>query len=377
MEKVDCIIIGAGVIGLAIARSLSLQGKEVLILDKETSFGMETSSRNSEVIHAGIYYPKDSLKAKLCVQGRDLLYQYCQERHISHKKCGKLIVACTDQEVEALQSIEQKAKTNGVNNLIFLDKKQVLEKEPDLDVIAGLLSPSTGIIDSHNFMLSLLGDVENNGGIFVPRSKFINGEITGDRFTLTICDTESGEDFKIQTRTLINASGLHATSLLENLKGFPQKHIPTTYYANRNYFSLSSKTHFNHLIYPVPEVGGLGIHLTLDMGGNAKFGPNVEWVDNISDYAVDEKLQDVFFKNIKKYWPGIKKESLVPGYSGIRPKIAPQGQTGDFFIQTHKEHGIANLINLFGIESPGLTSSLAIADYVRKSIMDSRLTAYV
>lgn len=369
MEKVDCIVIGAGVVGLAIARSLSLQGKEVLIIDKQAAFGMETSSRNSEVIHAGIYYPKDSLKAKLCIKGRDLLYQYCQERHISHKKCGKLIVACSDQDIETLTAIQQKAKANGVNNLSFLDRRQVLEKEPDLDVIGGLFSPSTGIIDSHNFMLSLLGDIENNGGIFVPRSEFTKGEITGDKFTLTICDTESGEAFKIQARSLINAGGLHASFLLKNLKGFPPQQIPKTYYAKGSYFSLSSKAPFNHLIYPVPETGGLGIHLTLDMGGHAKFGPNVEWVNDISDYAVDEGLRDVFFENIRKYWPGIKKEALVPGYSGIRPKIMPEGQTGDFYIQPHKEHGIPNLINLFGIESPGLTASLAIAAFVREEIV--------
>lgn len=372
MEQVDCIIIGAGVIGLAIARSLSMSGKEVIILDKETSFGMETSSRNSEVIHAGIYYPKNSLKAKLCVQGRDLLYRYCQERHISHKKCGKLIIACSDQEIEALQSIKRTAKANGVDDLIFLDEKQVLEKEPELEVIAGLLSPSTGIVDSHNFMLSLLGDVENNGGIFAPRSKFLSGEITKDKFILNIQDTESFQEFQIQTKTLINAAGLHAASLLKDLKGFPQRHIPPTYYAKGNYFSLSSRTSFNHLIYPVPEVGGLGIHLTLDMAGNARFGPNVEWVEDVSDYTVNEKLRDIFFESIKKYWPHIKKEALVPGYSGIRPKIAPRGQTGDFIIQTNEEHGIPNLVNLFGIESPGLTSSLAVGDLVQAYTTPSR-----
>jgi L-2-hydroxyglutarate oxidase LhgO len=371
MEQVDCLIIGAGVIGLAIARSLSMQGIEVLVLDKETSFGMETSSRNSEVIHAGIYYPKDSLKTKLCVEGRDLLYSYCQERHISHKKCGKLIVACTGQEVDTLKTIQKKAKGNGVHNLAFLSREQVLEKEPDLDVVAGLFSPDTGIIDSHNFMLSLLGDIENNGGTFVPRSKFISGKITSDKFIVNICDTESGQELKIQTKTLINAAGLYAGPLLENLKGFPQKHIPKTYYAKGHYFSLSGTTTFKHLIYPVPEAGGLGIHLTLDMGGGAKFGPNVEWIDEISDYAADEKLRDVFFENIKKYWPAVKKEALVPGYTGIRPKTAPRGSENDFVIQTEKEHGIANLVNLLGIESPGLTSSLAIAAAVEKSILNS------
>jgi len=278
MEQVECIVIGAGVVGLAVARALAMAGTEVLILDKEPSFGMETSARNSEVIHAGIYYPKDSLKAKLCVAGRDMLYEYCQARRIDHKKCGKLIVACSDNDVAKLKEIKQKAEDNGVHDLVLLNQAQVLEKEPALNAVAGLFSPSTGIIDSHGFMLSLLGDVENNGGMFVAKTKILGGQVIDDGFILNVEDMKSSEVYEIKTKIVINSAGLYATDFLKNMEGFPNNHIPKTYYAKGNYFSLSTKTDFKHLIYPVPEVGGLGIHLTLDMQGRAKFGPNVEWI---------------------------------------------------------------------------------------------------
>lgn len=372
MEHVDCIVIGAGVIGLAVARALSLKGKEVIVLDKEVSFGMETSSRNSEVIHAGIYYSENSLKAKLCVIGRHMLYDYCQERGISHKKCGKLIVACSEDEVGKLQSIKDKAEKNGVHDLVLLSQEEVLEKEPELNAVAGLFSPSTGIIDSHNFMLSMVGDIENKGGIFVSRSEVMGGKILDDGFILNVKNSDTSEEYSIQANLIINSSGLYAAELLKKMNGFPTQHIPNIYYAKGNYFSLSSQTKFNHLIYPVPEVGGLGIHLTLDMNNQAKFGPNVEWLDSVDihnlNYDVDENLRDIFYQNIKKYWPAIKKDALSPSYSGIRPKIMPKGHEGDFFIQTEKDHGIKNMINLFGMESPGLTSSLAIAEEINKYI---------
>jgi len=363
MEHVDCIVIGAGVVGLSIARALALKGKEVFILDKEASFGMETSSRNSEVIHAGIYYPQGSLKAKFCVKGREMLYQYCQERHINHKKCGKLIVACTENEIKKLSAIKEKAEQNGVSDLRFLDKDEVLQKEPELSAVAGLHSPSTGILDSHSFMLSLLGDIENNGGIFVPKSKVIGGRVLEKGFVLTVQDVESSDQYEIKTNNIINSAGLYAADMLKNMKGFPKQKIPKIYYAKGSYFSLSSKTRFSHLIYPVPEVGGLGVHLTLDLDGNAKFGPNVQWVDDIN-FDVDDALRGVFYSHIIKYWPNLNQNDLVPGYSGIRPKTSPQGVENDFVIQTSQDHGIKNMVNLYGMESPGLTSSLAIAEHV-------------
>lgn len=368
MEQVECIVIGAGVVGLAVARALAMAGTEVLILDKEPSFGMETSARNSEVIHAGIYYPKGSLKAELCVAGRDMLYEYCQARRIDHKKCGKLIVACSKNDVTKLKEIKQKAEDNGVHDLALLSQDQVLEKEPALNAVAGLFSPSTGIIDSHSFMLSLLGDIENNGGMFVPKTKILGGRVVGGGFVLNLKDTKSAEIYEIKANMVVNSAGLHVTDFLKDLQGFPDNHIPRTYYAKGSYFSLSTKTDFKHLVYPVPEVGGLGIHLTLDMEGRAKFGPNVEWIDEIN-YNMDAELADVFFESIKKYWPGVKKEALSPDYCGIRPKIAPKGQVGDFVIQTQGDHGIKNMVNLFGIESPGLTASLAIAKHVEKCIL--------
>jgi L-2-hydroxyglutarate oxidase LhgO len=334
MDKVECVVIGAGVIGLAVARRLAQAGREVIVLEAAEGIGTVTSSRNSEVIHAGIYYAAASLMARMCVSGKLALYQYCRDHGIPHRNCGKLIVATTPKESEKLQSIRAHAEANGVLDLQTLSGVDARALEPALNCDAALLSPSTGIIDSHAFMLALRGDA---GGA-APMS--------------------------LECRLLINAAGLGASAVARSIDGMPIDLIPPAYLAKGNYFSCSARAPFSHLIYPVPEPGGLGVHLTLDMAGQARFGPDVEWVDAI-DYAVDPARAERFYPAIRRYWPTLPDGALMPSYSGIRPKIVPPAvAVQDFLIQGPREHGVDGLINLFGIESPGLTSSLAIADYV-------------
>src|SRR6202790_3546601 len=361
MDKVECVVIGAGVIGLAIARRLALAGREVIVLEAAEGIGTVTSSRNSEVIHAGIYYKAGSLMARMCVSGKRALYEYCREHGIPHRNCGKLIVATTPKEAARLQSIRAHAEANGVCDLQTLTGEAARALEPALNCDAALLSPSTGIIDSHAFMLALRGDAEDAGASFAFHTPLLRAKAAANRIEI-----EAGGDAPIalECGLLVNAAGLSAPAVARGIDGMPIERIPPAYLAKGNYFSCSARAPFSHLIYPVPEPGGLGVHLTLDMAGQARFGPDVEWVDRI-DYAVDPVRAERFYPAIRSYWPALPGGALMPSYSGIRPKIVPPAVAmQDFIIQGPRDHGIDGLINLFGIESPGLTSSLAIADYV-------------
>ncbi len=361
MEEVDCVIAGAGVVGLAIARALSARGREVLILESEEAFGTVTSARNSEVIHAGIYYPKDSFMARFCVAGRRALYAYLQERGIAHRNCGKLIVATSDAEVEQLAAIKARAEANGVEGMRVLSAEEARAMEPALGCKGALLSQTTGIIDSHAYMLTLLGDAEAQGATLVCRAPVVGGRIGEDGIDLQI---GGADPMSLRSRLFINAAGLQAPALARSLDGMPSDHVPGTWWAKGNYFTLAGRSPFSRLIYPVPVPGGLGTHLTLDLAGQARFGPDVEWVDKI-DYEVNPRRGDSFYAAIRRYWPDLPDDALQPAYSGIRPKIVPPGAPAqDFVIQGEAVHGVRGLLNLFGIESPGLTASLAVADHV-------------
>src|SRR5579864_1632697 len=361
MDKVECVVIGAGVIGLAVARRLAQGGREVIVLEAAEGLGTVTSSRNSEVIHAGIYYRSGSLMARMCVAGKHALYRYCRDQGIPHRNCGKLIVATTPQETDKLQSIKAHAEANGVTDLQTLTGEDAHALEPALHCEAALLSPSTGIIDSHAYMLALRGNAEDAGASFAFHTPLLGARARGGRFEI---DAGGEAPMSLECRLLVNAAGLGATSVARSIDGMPFEKIPPAYLAKGNYFSCAARAPFSHLIYPVPEPGGLGVHLTLDMAGQARFGPDVEWVDHI-DYAVDPARAERFYPAIRRYWPALPDGALMPSYSGIRPKIVPPAvAVQDFLIQGPRDHGVEGLINLFGIESPGLTSSLAIADHV-------------
>ena len=360
--ELDVVIVGAGVIGLSIARELALAGREVIVLERNANIGEETSSRNSEVIHAGIYYPQDSLKAQLCTRGKVLLYSYCDKKSISYNRCGKLIVALTEDQKKTLHKLQSYALKNGVYDTETLDAAEVRKLEPSIQCSAGLFSPSTGIIDSHHLMLSLQSDLENAGGRVVPLSEFTEAHLKGNKLHLKIKSDET--PISITAQCMINCAGLYGSSVANNIDGLDAKYIPKTRYARGVYFTYQAKHPFQHLIYPMPEPGGLGIHLTLDLAGKARFGPDVEWIKQL-EYTVDAHRGDRFFKSISDYWPNVKREALMPGYAGIRPKIVgPNDPPGDFMIQGPRVHGVNGLVNLFGMESPGLTASLAIAEHV-------------
>jgi L-2-hydroxyglutarate oxidase LhgO len=362
VEKADAVVIGAGVVGLAIARALALAGREVIILEAEDAIGTHTSSRNSEVIHAGIYYPRGSLKARACVEGKRLLYEYCESHGVPFRNCGKLIVATEEKQVSELESIKQKAHANGVTDVDFISKQKILEWEPELSCIAGLHSPSTGIIDSHALMLAYLGDAEAHGAMLALKSPLVGGEIVADGLVIHT------SEMTLETGVLINSAGLRAPSVAKSIEGFEKQLIPRELYAKGNYYSLNKKSPFSRLVYPVPEPGGLGVHVTLDLAGQARFGPDVEWVDHIS-YEVDPRRAERFYAAIRRYWPKLPDGALLPGYSGIRPKTAgPSEPAPDFEIQGPAKHGVPGLVNLFGIESPGLTASLALAGLVLKEV---------
>jgi L-2-hydroxyglutarate oxidase LhgO len=349
------------VIGLAVARRLAQAGREVIVLEAAEGIGTVTSSRNSEVIHAGIYYAAGSLMARMCVSGKRALYQYCRDHGIPHRNCGKLIVATTPKETEKLQSIRAHAEANGVSDMQTLAGDAARALEPALNCDAALLSPSTGIIDSHAYMLALRGDAEAAGAAYAFHTPLLRAKVTAGGIEL---DAGGEAPMSLECRLLINAAGLAASAVARNIDGMPIDLIPPAYLAKGNYFSCRARAPFSRLIYPVPEPGGLGVHLTLDMAGQARFGPDVEWVDAI-DYAVDPARAERFYPAIRRYWPTLPDGALMPSYSGIRPKIVPPAvAVQDFLIQGPHDHGVAGLINLFGIESPGLTSSLAIADHV-------------
>ena len=367
MDKVDCIVMGAGVVGLAVARALAMKGREVMVLEAANAIGTGTSSRNSEVIHAGIYYPPGSLKAQLCVQGKQLLYDYCAQRGIAHSRCGKLLVATHQSQVEQLHSIIAKAAANGVDDLVLLSREQAQAMEPQLECIAAIHSPSTGIVDSHALMLSLQGDIENAGGFVV-----LNAAVANVIHTLSAIKLVASDGTLLQANTVINAAGLTAPLLASRIQGLDTQHVPPTFWAKGNYFTLSGKSPFSRLIYPVPQAAGLGVHLTIDLGGQAKFGPDVQWVDSPDDLAVDPGRGEAFYAEVRKYWPALKDGALQPSYAGIRPKLQAPGQpAGDFVIQGPAIHGLLGLVNLFGIESPGLTSSLAIGEYVGQMLLNA------
>jgi L-2-hydroxyglutarate oxidase LhgO len=363
MDKVECVVIGAGVIGLAIARRLAQAGREVIVLEAAEGIGTVTSSRNSEVIHAGIYYKAGSLMARMCVSGKQALYEYCREHGIPHRNCGKLIVATSPKETEKLQSIRAHAEANGVLDMQTISGEDARQLEPALNCDAALLSPSTGIVDSHAFMLALRGDAEESGAAFAFHTPLLRARTSAGGIEI---DAGGEAPTTLACRLLINAAGLAAPAIARSIEGMPIELIPPAYLAKGNYFSCSARAPFSRLIYPVPEPGGLGVHLTLDLAGQARFGPDVEWIDAI-DYTVDPARSERFYPAIRRYWPTLPDGALMPSYSGIRPKIVPPAvAVQDFLIQGPRDHGVAGLINLFGIESPGLTSSLAIADYVGK-----------
>lgn len=360
VDKVDGVVIGAGVVGLAVARALILAApeskREWLVIEAADAIGTGTSSRNSEVIHAGIYYPPGSLKAQLCVRGRDMLYTYAAERGVSHQRCGKLIVATHEDQRPALHALLIKAQANGVNDLVMLSAEQAQTIEPALHCVAALHSPSTGIVDSHGLMLSMQGDFENAGGIVALNTELSHAVCHDEGIDLHMADGSS-----LRANTVVNAAGLTAPWLAQKFEGLATEHVPTAYFAKGNYFTLVGKSPFSHLIYPVPEAAGLGVHLTLDLGGQAKFGPDVQWVDRPDDWVVSAEHEQAFYREVRKYWPALAEGALQAGYAGVRPKISgPNDEAADFCIQGPEVHGVKGLVNLFGIESPGLTSCLAL-----------------
>lgn len=361
MDDVDCVVVGAGVVGLAVARACAMAGHETILLEAESAIGTATSSRNSEVVHAGIYYPAGSLKARFCVQGRQALYAYCESHAVPHWHCGKLIVATDEGQIDNLRSLAAHASANGVDDLQWLDAAQAGREEPALRCVAALRSPSTGVVDSHAFMQSLLGDFERAGGMLALCSPVLSGRADAEGLVLRVGGAESVE---IRARHVINSAGLEATSVAAQISGMPAPLVPRMRLAKGNYFALSGTSPFSHLIYPIPVRGGLGVHLTLDLGRRARFGPDVERVDRI-EYAVDPHRAESFYASIRRYWPDLPDDALHPDYAGIRPKIeTASASDADFVIQGPRDHGVAGLVNLFGIESPGLTSSLALADAV-------------
>ncbi|KAF1068592.1 NAD(P)/FAD-dependent oxidoreductase [Variovorax sp.] len=360
MDDLDCAVIGGGVVGLAVARALALAGREVMVLEAEGAIGTGTSSRNSEVIHAGIYYPQGSLKARLCVEGKQLLYAYAEARGVPHRRCGKLIVATSAEQVAELEAIRLKAAANGVDDLEQISAAQAVALEPQLRCMAALVSPSTGIVDSHALMLSLLGDLENAGGMLALKSAVTRADLEEGGIVLTAQDGT-----RLRCRSVVNAAGLGAPDLARHFGGLATETVPTAHFAKGNYFTLSGRAPFGRLVYPVPEPGGLGVHLTIDLGGQAKFGPDVQWVSSPDDLVVDPARGDAFYAEVRKYWPALPDGALIPGYAGMRPKISGPGDpAADFRIDGPRAHGVRGLVNLFGIESPGLTSSLAIGRHV-------------
>lgn len=364
-ERVDCIVIGAGVVGLAVARAVALTGREVIVLEKADTIGSETSSRHSEVIHAGIYYTRDSLKARFCVAGKKAMYDFCNDHGVAYKRCGKIIVATDEAQLPELERLKANAAANGVEDLEWMTPAQVTGMEPAVFCVGALLSPSTGILDSHGYMLALQGDAEAAGAMIAFLTPAIGGQVMNDGIRI---DCGGAAPMSLTADIVVNSAGLWAQSIAASIGGVPAESVPPTYYCKGNYYTLSGKPPFQRPIYPVPEKAGLGVHVTVDLGGQVRFGPDVEWVDSI-DYDVDPARADKFYAAVRKYYPALKDGAIQPGYSGIRPKIqAPDEAARDFLIQGPQDHGIQGLINLYGIESPGMTSSLAIADFVKKLI---------
>jgi len=365
-ESVECVVIGAGVMGLAVGRELALAGLDTVILESESHVGTATSSRNSEVIHAGIYYVPGSLKAKLCVSGKRMLYDYCRDRHVEHVNCGKLIVATRDDQLASLEQLVTNAQCNSVNDLELLTRDQARHLEPELECTGAILSPSTGIVDSHGLMISLLGDFEAAGGMLAVESPVDGGTFGSEGITLRV---GGAADYELRAKYVVNAAGLGAQEVALAIGGLARDIVPPLYLAKGSYYSFDHRPPFSRMVYPLPEDTHLGVHLTLDLGGRARFGPDLEWVSELN-YDVDPAGSDAFYTEIRKYWPGLPDGSLSPAYAGIRPKVQGPGDAPcDFCIQGASTHGADGLINLFGIESPGLTACLAIAAYVRQALL--------
>ena len=365
MERVDAIVAGAGAVGLAVGRALARRGFETLVLEAEPAIGTGISSRNSEVIHAGLYDAPGSLKARLCVAGREALYAYCESHGVAHRRCGKLVAAASPGQAEALQAIERRAAANGVAGLRWLTGAEARELEPAVRCEAALLSTVTGIIDSHALMLAYLGDLERAGGALALRAPVRSARVVPGGLVVEVAGVEP---ITLQARCLVNAAGLHAAALARRIEGLDPARVPRLRFAKGNYYALIGRAPFSRLVYPVPEPGGLGVHLTLDLAGQARFGPDVEWLpadatpDSI-DYVVEPGRAERFYAAIRRYWPGLREGALAPAYSGVRPKLSGPGEPpADFVLQGPAEHGVPGLLNLYGIESPGLTASLAIAD---------------
>jgi L-2-hydroxyglutarate oxidase LhgO len=364
-ESIECVVIGAGVVGLAVARALALGGREVIVLERHAHTGEEISSRNSEVIHAGIYYAAGSLKARLCVAGKAQLYAYCEARSVGHKRCGKVIVAIDESQIEKLEAIHRQGRENGVHDLEWLDATGLRRLEPNVHGVAALWSPSTGIIDTHGLMQAFVADIESAGGIVATASELVAGRARGDRIELTIAS--GGATSAVATRSVVNAAGLSATRVARALEG---QAIPETRYAKGNYFRYRGSSPFTHLVYPLPVPGGLGIHATLDLAGKLRFGPDVEWIDAV-DYDVDTRRAADFHAAIRTYWPAVRLDDLEPSYAGVRPKLSGPGEAAaDFAILPVRPSGATRIVHLLGIESPGLTSALAIGDHVRDLVDD-------
>lgn len=375
MEQLDVVVIGAGVVGLAVARALALTGREVWVLEKEAAVGTGVSARNSEVIHAGLYYTPGSLKAQCCVRGKELLYAYCASRHVMAHACGKLVVATDVAQLLALDALAAKARANGVA-LERLSAAQVQAMEPELQCLAAVYSPSTGIVDSHGLMQALQADLEHSGGVVALGSRVVAGEVRPEGIWLRV-RSDGAPDTELLARSVVNAASLHATEVARAIhgSGSAAAFIPTTHFAKGSYAVLQGRAPFGRLVYPAPQGAWLGVHLTLDAGGQARFGPDLEWLaqddpDHI-DYRVDPARLQGFYAEVRRYWPGLPDGALVPGYSGVRPKIYGPGEAApDFRIDGPAVHGVRGLVHLFGIESPGLTSALALAEKVCSELMD-------
>ena len=361
MERVDCVVVGAGVVGLAVARALALSGREVVVLEAEPMIGSQVSSRNSGVIHAGIYYDRGSVKARVCVAGKHALYTFLERHGVHHERIGKLIVATDEAQIPALEALQKKAAANGVGDLQRLDARQARALEPEVRCVAALLSPSTGIVDVHEYMLALQGEAEANGAMVCLSTPCVGGRVGGNRIEV---DVGGDAPMTLACNALVNAGALGAQSVAGALSGLAPETIPTLHYAKGNYFGLRGRSPFSRLVYPMPDGAWLGTHSTLDLGGRCRFGPDLHWVDTL-DYDVDERAIDDFYASIRRWWPGLQDDSLYADYTGIRPKIYARGEpAADFMVQGPADHGIPGLVNLYGIESPGLTASLALGDEV-------------
>jgi L-2-hydroxyglutarate oxidase LhgO len=360
-DRVDCVVIGAGAVGLAVARSLALKGHEVLLLEAESHPGTITSARNSGVIHAGLYYTPGSFKARFCVAGNRAMYAFCRDRGVDHHNTGKLIIANGEQEEQVLLHLLERAHTNGVDGVRLISGTEAHKMEPEVRCTAALHCPTSGIVDQHPYMLALQGDMENSGGTLVCECRVESvGRVDGG----FVVRTGGAAATEVEARFVVNSAGLDAVALLGHIEGYPRDRIPRLHLARGNYFTVAARSPFHHLIYPIPHASGLGIHATLDLGKRVRFGPDVEWIDRV-DYAVNAARAPAFYEAIRRYWPTLADGALVPDYTGIRPKLHGPGEPQpDFRIESAAEHGIAGLVNLLGIESPGLTSSLAIGDYV-------------